>query len=276
MSADAAAIFNGGRQLDYGAAGLAQPSYWWKPGLVGRASTEAGDITLTLPNLANGAAPDGRPLAGDGVSRMDGDMIIYPGRWQLFDVPRQTDLGVGHLMVPYTKRDPNDPCGGASKSPYTAWHPGTNAYAGLLQECLEFRPPSLTDRQQLIEYVDAFAEIGEAPPGQLRRQMMKDFRDLSLAAAALMLFPSGAAAASLTLTSCDPAEFEYEYVIDSETGGMIMIGSNTDETILIQVPAETGSGTGVLNLSDELENTDNKASLMDGENVVEAACPTGE
>lgn len=106
---------------------------------------------------------------------------------------------------------------------------------------------------------------------------MKDFRDLSLAAsAALILFSSGARAASLTLTSCDPAEFEYQYSIDSEAGGMIMIGSNTDETILIQVPAETGSGTGVLNLSDELENTDNKASLMDGDNVVEATCPTVE
>ncbi|NBR79641.1 MAG: hypothetical protein EBT71_06345 [Alphaproteobacteria bacterium] len=66
---------------NYPEVGVPMPVYWWKPGLMGEAETANGEVTMTLPNLANGAGPVGRPLAGNGYTREAGDMHLYAGRF---------------------------------------------------------------------------------------------------------------------------------------------------------------------------------------------------
>ena len=74
-------IMTAGQGANYPEVGVPMPVYWWKPGLIGEAETANGEVTMTVPNLANGAGPKGRPLAGNGWTREAGDMHLYAGRF---------------------------------------------------------------------------------------------------------------------------------------------------------------------------------------------------
>ena len=76
-------IMTAGQGANYPEVGVPMPVYWWKPGLIGEAETANGEVTMTVPNLVNGAGPGGRPLAGDGRTREAGDMHLYAGRFKL-------------------------------------------------------------------------------------------------------------------------------------------------------------------------------------------------
>ena len=88
---------------------------FWKPSLWGKSSTSDGKGTLTLANLANGKAGNNGPLAGNGVSRLDGDMHLYPGRFGVSN-------GAAKAYTVWQGR-----------SPQTIWHQGMNYYFDLLK-----------------------------------------------------------------------------------------------------------------------------------------------
>ena len=75
-------IMTAGQGANYPEVGVPMPVYWWKPSLIGEAETANGEVTMTVPNLANGAGPGGRPLAGNGYTREAGDMHLYAGRFK--------------------------------------------------------------------------------------------------------------------------------------------------------------------------------------------------
>ena len=115
-SGAASAIYNSNRDVtDYASTSAGAPRYSWKPALWGKASTSSGQGTLTLSNLANGSSSDGGPLAGNGSSRLDGDMHLYPGRFT-----KVNGQGVG-----YTDWQ--------SRSPQGIWHQGMSYYFDLLR-----------------------------------------------------------------------------------------------------------------------------------------------
>ena len=115
-SASANAIYNSNRDVqDYSAIGAGKPRYSWKPALWGKSSTSDGKGTLTLANLANGAAANGGPLAGNGVSRLDGDMHLYPGRFGVSN-------GAAKAYTDWRGR-----------SPQTTWHQGMSYYFDLIK-----------------------------------------------------------------------------------------------------------------------------------------------
>lgn len=115
-SASASAIYNSNKDVkDYSAVGAGKPRYSWKPALWGKSSTSDGKGTLTLANLANGKAGNNGPLAGNGVSRLDGDMHLYPGRFGVSN-------GTAKAYTVWQGR-----------SPQTIWHQGMNYYFDLLK-----------------------------------------------------------------------------------------------------------------------------------------------
>lgn len=112
----ASAIYNSNRDVtDYASTSAGAPRYSWKPALWGKSSTSDGQGTLTLANLANGAANNGGPLAGNGTTRLDGDMHLYPGRFRTAN-----GQGVGHT-------DWN------GRSPLFFWHQGMAYYLDLMR-----------------------------------------------------------------------------------------------------------------------------------------------
>ena len=112
----ASAIYNSNRDVtDYASTSAGAPRYSWKPALWGKSSTSDGQGTLTLANLANGAASNGGPLAGNGSARLDGDMHLYPGRFV-------TANGQG---VGYTDWQ--------GRSPQGIWHQGMSYYFDLMR-----------------------------------------------------------------------------------------------------------------------------------------------
>ena len=86
MSQHANEIMTASGGTNYPEAGVPMPVYWWKPGLIGEAETADGEVTMTVPNLANGEGPKGRPLAGNGRSREAGDMHLYAGRFKFVKI----------------------------------------------------------------------------------------------------------------------------------------------------------------------------------------------
>lgn len=114
-TAAAGAIYNNNKDTqDYAATGAGAPRYSWKPGLWGQSMTDDGKGTLTLANLANGQAANGGPRAGNGTSRLDGDMHLYPGRF---------DLVSGNAKA-YTQWQ--------GQSPWGYWNQGAGQYFTLL------------------------------------------------------------------------------------------------------------------------------------------------
>ena len=79
-------IMTAGQGANYPEVGVPMPVYWWKPSLIGEAETANGEVTMTVPNLANGAGPGGRPLAGNGYTREAGDMHLYAGRFKFVKI----------------------------------------------------------------------------------------------------------------------------------------------------------------------------------------------
>ena len=79
-------IMTAGQGANYPEVGVPMPVYWWKPSLMGEAETANGEVTMTVPNLANGAGPGGRPLAGNGYTREAGDMHLYAGRFKFVKI----------------------------------------------------------------------------------------------------------------------------------------------------------------------------------------------
>ena len=115
-TAAAGAIYNNNKDTqDYAATGAGAPRYSWKPGLWGQSMTDDGKGTLTLANLANGQAANGGPRAGNGTSRLDGDMHLYPGRF---------DLVSGNAKA-YTQWQ--------GQSPWGYWNQGAGQYFTLLK-----------------------------------------------------------------------------------------------------------------------------------------------
>ncbi|MDB2641831.1 hypothetical protein N9Y79_04785 [Alphaproteobacteria bacterium] len=111
----AKAIYNNNRDVaDYVSTAVGKPRYSWKPGLWGQSMTDDGDGTLTLANLANGKAEKGGLRAGNGISRLDGDMHLYPGRFST----------VSGNAKAYTQWQ--------GLSPKSYWHQGTSQYFNLL------------------------------------------------------------------------------------------------------------------------------------------------
>jgi len=111
----AGAIYNNNKDTqDYAATGAGAPRYSWKPGLWGQSMTGDGKGTLTLANLANGQATNGGPRAGNGANRLDGDMHLYPGRF---------DLVSGNAKA-YTQWQ--------GQSPWGYWNQGAEQYFTLL------------------------------------------------------------------------------------------------------------------------------------------------
>lgn len=95
-------IMTAGQGANYPEVGVPMPVYWWKPGLIGEAETANGEVTMTVPNLANGAGSTGRPLAGNGRTREAGDMHLYAGRFKFVkisgnDWQANRDQGLDHL-----------------------------------------------------------------------------------------------------------------------------------------------------------------------------------
>ncbi|MGB2448933.1 MAG: hypothetical protein ACPID4_07030 [Parvibaculales bacterium] len=112
----ASEIYNSNRDVtDYASTAAGAPRYSWKPALWGKSSTSDGKGTLTLANLANGTASNGGPLAGNGTTRLDGDMHLYPGRFA-----KVNGQGVG-----YTDWQ--------GRSPQGIWHQGMSYYFDLLR-----------------------------------------------------------------------------------------------------------------------------------------------
>ena len=112
----ASEIYNSNRDVtDYASTAAGAPRYSWKPALWGKSSTSDGKGTLTLANLANGTASNGGPLAGNGTTRLDGDMHLYPGRFT-----KVNGQGVG-----YTDWQ--------GRSPQGVWHQGMSYYFDLLR-----------------------------------------------------------------------------------------------------------------------------------------------
>ena len=115
-SGSASAIYNNNRDVqDYAATSAGKPRYSWKPALWGKSTTGNGQATLTLANLANGSASNGGPLAGNGSSRLDGDMHLYPGRFTVSN-------GAAKAYTVWQGRSPRD-----------IWHQGMNYYFDLLK-----------------------------------------------------------------------------------------------------------------------------------------------
>jgi hypothetical protein len=115
-SGAASAIYNSNRDVtDYASTSAGAPRYSWKPALWGKSSTSSGQGTLTLANLVNGSASNGGPLAGNGSSRLDGDMHLYPGRFY---------ASSGQALA-YTQWQ--------GRSPKGIWHQGMNYYFDLLR-----------------------------------------------------------------------------------------------------------------------------------------------
>ena len=115
-STSANAIYNSNKDVtDYSSIGAGKPRYSWKPSLWGKSLTSDGQGTLTLANLANGPASNGGPLAGNGISRLDGDMHLYPGRFGVSN-------GAAKAYTAWR-----------GQSPQTTWHQGMNFYFDLLK-----------------------------------------------------------------------------------------------------------------------------------------------
>jgi hypothetical protein len=133
-SAAASDIYsNNGDVADYAATKAGKPRYSWKPYLWGGAVTSAGQGTLTLPNLANATGKGGAPLAGNGQSRMDGDMHLYPGRFT-------TSAGWGQAYTQWQ-----------GKSPYGIWHQGLSGYFDLLKQSAQYNWQSSYDKNDAAD-----------------------------------------------------------------------------------------------------------------------------
>ena len=55
------------------------PVYWWKPSLIGEAETANGEVTMTVPNLANGAGPGADRLRAMAIREKQAICIYMQG-----------------------------------------------------------------------------------------------------------------------------------------------------------------------------------------------------